>query len=128
MSGATIAAEVRDATEELQSHFGARVAWEPDGEGGAVVTIEKVELGEGWTRTEAPLRFVVPYNFPATPPYPYYLPRDAHPQGAWPTALQPIEWRGASAIQVSLRNSRWDTARDGLLGCVLQVAAWLREQ
>jgi hypothetical protein len=128
VSGATMTADVRDATEGLEIHFGDRVAWESDGEGGAVVTIEEIELGKAWTRTEAPLRFVAPYNFPAAPPYPYYLPRDAHPQGPWPTALQPIEWRGAPAIQVSLRNNRWDPARDSLLGCVLQVAAWLREQ
>ncbi len=128
MSVAALTAEVSDATADLEDHFGDRVAWETDGEGGAVVTVERIELGKGWTRPEAPLRFVVPYNFPAAPPYPYYLPRDAHPQGSWPPALQPIEWRGAPVIQVSLRNTRWDPARDGLIGCVLQVAAWLREQ
>ena len=31
-------------------------------------------------------------------------------------------------IQVSLRNNHWDPARDNVVGCVLQVAAWLHQQ
>ena len=128
MNVATLAPEVDEALHELEDHFGDDFASEPDGQGGALVAIDKISLGKTWTKTKVSLRFVVPYNFPATPPYPYYLPRDAHPSGTWPAALQPIEWRGAPVIQVSLRHNRWDATRDSLLGCVLQVTAWLREQ
>lgn len=127
MSSDSITADVQDAVDEFEAHFGRRVAYESDGEGGALVTILGVELAERWGCAAAALRFAIPYNYPATPPYPYYLPREAQPAAPWPQALQPIDWRGEPMIQVSLRNNNWDPARDSVVGCVLQVAAWLRE-
>ena len=67
------------------------MTYESEGDGGALVTIGEVKLAEGWGRTAAPLRFVIPFTYPATPPSPYYLPRDAQPAAPWPQALQPIE-------------------------------------
>jgi hypothetical protein len=128
VSAATLAADVGEAVEELQAYFGDRLTAEPEADGGALITIARVELAASWGRRRAPLRFVIPYNYPAIPPYPYYLPREAEPPGAWPPALQPIDWQGAPMIQVSLRNNNWDPARDNVLGCVLQVTDWLRAQ
>jgi hypothetical protein len=120
--------EVSDAVGELQGHYGARLDHQPEDDGGALVTIKMVELGASWGGAKAPLCFVIPYNYPAVPPYPYYLPREVEPSGVWPPALQPIEWRGTPMIQVSLRNNNWDPARDSILGCVLQVTDWLRSR
>lgn len=126
MTAPAVTADVADAIGELRTHFGAGVDAEPDGTGGAIVTVGGVKLADGWGRASAPVRFVVPYNYPATPPYPYYMPRECQPPGPWPQALQPVDWRGEAMIQVSLRNTNWDPARDTVVGCVLQVAAWLR--
>lgn len=120
--------EVAEALAELEDHFGRRVSHEADGQGGAIATLEALDLPASWACSKAPMRFVVPYNFPATPPYPYYLPQEVQPPTPWHQALQPIEWRGESMIQVSLRNNNWDPARDRILGCILQVADWLRAQ
>jgi hypothetical protein len=128
LSSAVLNEDVADALEEIGAHFGHRLAHESDGQGGAIVTIEDIELPSAWSLDAAPMRFVVPYNFPATPPYPYYLPQAVQPPAPWSPALQPIEWRGEAMIQVSLRNNSWDPARDSVLGCVLQVCDWLRAQ
>lgn len=128
MSVASLNPEIAEAVEEILAHFGHRASREPDGQGGALVTVEDVDLPASWARQTAPLRFMVPYNFPATPPYPFYLPKDVQPPTPWHQAMQPIEWRGEQMIQVSLRNNNWDPARDRVLGCILQVGDWLRAQ
>jgi len=128
LSATAVTADVADALTEIGVHYGRRASHEPDGEGGALIVIQGVELPVSWGRKIAPLHFVIPFNFPATPPYPYYLPQDVQPPPPWHQALQPIEWRGESMIQVSLRNANWNAAKDSIVGCVMQVSAWLRSQ
>jgi hypothetical protein len=128
VNATALTAEVADAIGEIEAHYGRRASHEPDGQGGALVVLKEVELPSSWARRKAPLQFVIPFNFPATPPYPYYLPQDVQPPPPWHQAMQPIEWRGAQMIQVSLRNSNWSPARDNIVGCVMQVADWLASQ
>ena len=123
-----LTAEVAAALAEIEGHYGRRVRHEPDGQGGALVVIEEIQLPASWAGQRAPLYFAIPFNFPAIAPYPYYLPQDVQPPPPWHQALQPIEWRGAPMIQVSLRNANWSPARDNILGCLMQVSGWLRSQ
>jgi hypothetical protein len=123
---AVVAVEVEAARGELESEFPGAIAMEPDGAGGAYMGVEGIELGERWSAARSTLTFHVPYNYPAASPYPYYLPADCAPKGAWPAALQQVHWRDREMIQVSLRHNNWDPERDRVLGCVLQVAAFLR--
>jgi hypothetical protein len=125
---AALTAEVGAALAEIEGHYGRRVRHEPDGQGGALVVIEEVGLPATWARRSAPLHFVVPFNFPALAPYPYYIPQDVQPPAPWHQAMQPIEWRGMPMIQVSLRNANWRPAQDSILGCLLQVTEWLRSR
>ena len=128
MSTTTATVEVINAIKDLEAVLPGRVRSEPDGFGGAYVTVEDIELGPGWSRPSAPLTFHVPYNYPAAAIYPYYLPPDARPLNSSPPALQQVVWRGNPATQVSLRHTRWDPVRDNALGCVFQVRSWLRSQ
>lgn len=120
-----VSPHVAKAVEELADAFGG-VAAEPDGSGGAYVTVSDVELGQKWSRPSAPLTFHLPFNYPAASPYPYYLPGDLGVEDPWPPALQRIQWRDRQVIQVSLRHNNWDPVRDRVLGCILQVQEWLR--
>jgi hypothetical protein len=116
------------ARRSLEKAFRGRVSYEPDGSGGAYVTVQGVELSDRFARPTAPLTFQLAYNYPAAAPYPFYLPGDATLSGAWPPALQPIEWRGMRVIQVSLRHNNWDPHRDTAVGCVVQISSWLQAQ
>jgi hypothetical protein len=128
VSEATLTDEVAEALGELERAFVGAVTQEADGAGGAYVTVDGIELGDGWDAGCAALTFHLPYNYPAASPYPYYLPGDLSPTGNWPPALQRIRWRDRDVIQISLRHNRWDPERDRVVGCVLQVAEWLRRQ
>jgi hypothetical protein len=121
----TVNPEVADALSRLRDQYGRRLASEPDGAGGALVAISRVRLGSGCSQASTTLRFILPFNFPSLPPYPYYVPRTAGPKEPWPPALQPVEWRGDSVIQISLRNNNWNPGQDSIVGCVMHVAAWL---
>lgn len=125
---ATVAPDVAEGIAELEQAFPGRVRFEPDGSGGAYVTVEDIDLGPRFSTSAAALTFQLAYNYPAAAPYPFYLPADASPTGAWPQALQPIEWRGFRVIQVSLRHTNWDPHRDTAVGSVVQVASWLQAQ
>jgi hypothetical protein len=122
---AVVAEEAAAALGELEFEFPGAVSHEPDGSGGAYVTVGGIEMGESWNMAQVPLTFHLPYNYPSASVYPYYLPGDLEPR-QWPPALQRIQWRDRNVIQVSLRHNNWDPERDRVLGCVLQVADWLR--
>jgi hypothetical protein len=123
-----VASEVDAALEELEEEFPGAVSSEPDGAGGTYITIEGVGLGGGWSVSEAPLSFHLPYNYPFAAPYPYYLPAGVIPKQGMVEALQQVHWQGREMIQVSLRHNNWDPERDRVLGCMRQVSAWFLNQ
>jgi hypothetical protein len=116
---------VTEAVGELEDFCSEEVALEPDGSGGAYVTIP-IDLGPSWSASAAPLTFHLSFNYPAASPYPYYLPGSLSLAGPWPPALQRIQWRDRNVIQVSLRHNNWDPHLDRVLGCILQVKEWLQ--
>ena len=128
MSATAIADTVARALEELEQVFPGAVTHEPDGTGGAYVTVAGCELGDRWTRPVAAVSFHVPFNYPWAAIYPYYLPGDAWPVGPAPPALQRIVWRGREVVQVSLRHNQWNPQIDNALGSVRQVLHRLRQQ
>ena len=121
-----VATEVETALVELEEEFPGAVSSEADEAGGAYITVERFELGEGWSAGEAPLSFHLPYNYPSAAPYPYFLPAHVSPDRGLVEGLQEVHWRERPMIQVSLRHNNWDPERDRVLGCLRQLAAWLR--
>ena len=82
MSVAPLAPEVAAALGELESAYPGAVSAEPDGAGGAYVTVDEIDLGDSWSIERAPVTFHLPYNYPAASPYPYYLPAELNLTGA----------------------------------------------
>lgn len=128
MSDAVVVGDVAEALEELREAFPGVMSDEPDGSGGAYVTVDRIELNERWSAETTSLTFHLPFNYPAASPYPYYVPGELSLSAPWPPALQRVQWRGRNVIQVSLRHASWDPTRDRVTGCVMQVADWLRSQ
>jgi hypothetical protein len=123
-----LSSDVARGIHELEAAFPGRVTDEQDGSGGSFVTVDSIDLGSRWSRSNAPLTFHLPYNYPAGAIYPFYLPGDVTPVSELPPALQVVDWRGARVIQVSLRHSNWDPRRDNAVGAVMQTQAWLKRQ
>jgi hypothetical protein len=121
MTTAALPPDVGRAIEELEGAFPGRVRVTSD-EAGGVVELTDVELGPGWSARSGSLWFLVPFHYPDAAIYPYYVTGATHPAGG---ALQGVSWRGAPAIQVSLRHNGWDPARDTALGSVHLTRSWL---
>lgn len=119
---ATVTAAITEAVAELERLFGS-VDVEPDGTGGAYVTVRELDLGERWTPKVVPLSFQLAYNYPYAAVYPFYCPAGLQRAdgGAWPPALQQVMWRDRSVVQISLRANRWSPAHDSAAGAVAQV-------
>ena len=121
---ADVADSVRTAIAELERVFSVNAS--PTGDGGAVVTVHGLDVGERWRPSLIELTFDIPYNYPHAPIYPYYTEPELEraDSGTWPPALQRVAWRGAQRTQISLRATRWNPAVDTAVGAVLQVQRW----
>ena len=126
MTQLALPAELARGIEELEAAFPERVSVEPD-EAGAIIHIDAVPLGPGWTPNVGALSFLLPYHYPDAAIYPYYV-TGATPARVADGALQQVSWRGAPASQVSLRHNRWNPAHDTALGSALLTLSRLRRQ
>jgi Prokaryotic E2 family E len=129
LSPPDVAAPVELAIGELDSDFD-RIEVEPDGAGGAFLTIKNLELGEGWKPPHSDIAFQILFNYPYAPVYPFYVTAalERADGGAFPQALQRVTWRGREAVQVSLRANRWQPQHDNASGAVTQVRHWFQTQ
>jgi hypothetical protein len=125
MSTLELSAAIAAAVAELERDFGS-VAVEPDGEGGAFVRVEDVDVGEGWVPRLVPIEFQVQYNYPFAAIYPYYtVPEIRRANGSgWPSGLQRVDWRGRQVAQISLRSPRWQPNIETAASNLAQVRHW----
>jgi hypothetical protein len=121
-----VAEAVRRAVVQLERDF--QVSLEPIGDGGAILTVRDLDIGERWQPTPIDLTFEVAFNYPYAAIYPFYTTSELARAdgGAWPSALQHVAWRGAQRTQVSLRANRWNPQVDTAYGAVMQVTRWFR--
>jgi hypothetical protein len=119
---------VTNAVAELRLDHDV-VVIEPDGEGGAYVTVEDVDLGPQWEPQRIDLSFHLPFNYPFAAVYPFYGPSDLRraDSGECPPVIQRVEWRGRPVAQISLRASRWQPQIDTASGAVAQVRYWFKD-
>lgn len=128
MNTIVIAQEAARALQQLEEAFPGRLSSEPDGLGGALVAITEARMPTGWPATHSALMFVIPFNFPAIPVYPYYIEAEAAPPGALGEGLQRVDWRGRAVLQLSLRHNAWRPGLDTVVGSVLQAMDWLQQR
>ena len=127
MNTTLVAQEAVVALAELEKVFPGRVSSERYGR-----RRDRRDRGRanarGMATNHSRLMFVIPFSFPAIPVYPYYIGADAAPEGALDHALQRIDWRGQSVLQLSLRHTAWRPGLDTILGSVLQAMDWLNSR
>lgn len=127
MTAATLSPDISRAIEELEEAFPGRVTVAAADSAGAIVRVSETELSARWSRPHGDLWFLIPYHYPDAAIYPYYL-TGATASGGIIGGLQPVEWRGMPATQISLRHNGWNPNLDTALGSVLQTQSWLRAQ
>ncbi|WP_410611103.1 hypothetical protein [Amycolatopsis sp. lyj-109] len=98
--------EVEAAVAAVRAHFaGKPVEVLPDGAGGATLVVSDVHLGDRYTPRTSWLGFHVSSAYPQADIYPHYIARvsrtDGQPHGQ---AVQPVDWNGRQALQLSRRS------------------------
>ena len=121
--------EVAQAVEELRSSFAdAEIVARDANNGGAVITINPVELGPGYIPQRTWIKFAVSYQYPYADIYPLFVRPDltradgqAHGEG-----ITVASFDGEQALQLSRINNRLNPAIDTAVLKVTKVIQWLQ--
>lgn len=122
---------ITQAIDEIQEAYpGATVTTREDGEGGAFVIVEDVELGHPYNQPTTWVGFRVTFQYPYADVYPYFVRGDlSRVDGrTLGEALSAATFESRTAIQVSRRSNRRDAAFDTAYLKLLRVMEWLRQR
>ena len=107
--------EVANGIEDLKRQFSsARVVIREDGQGGAYVVMDPIDLGEKLTPRESWIGFQIPAQYPYADIYPVFISANVRRANgrAFEVPVTPgHRFEGRPALQVSRRNS---AAQNGL--------------
>ena len=121
--------EVERAVEELRACFAdTEVDAVGTGDGGARVTIARVDPGPSYVQCETWVRFAISYQYPHADVYPLFVRpdlarADGRPHGE---GFARAEFHSEKALQLSRRSNRLNPATDTAALKVAKVLEWLR--
>jgi len=127
MTTPSFADAVATAVNELRIEFSpAVVTAEPDGEGGAHVRLDPVELGSPILQKTTWVAFRIPYNYPYADVYPHFVRPDLRVDGgALSAGMSQVQFLGVPAVQLSRRSNRRVAESDTAAVKLRKVVSWL---
>lgn len=120
--------EVAAAIHEIEGAYPhATVTPKEDGEGGALVIVDPVNLGPPYQQADTWVGFHITHLYPQADIYPHHVRRDLArlDNQALGSATSPSTFLGRDSTQLSRRGNRWDATRDTALLKVQRVIVWL---
>ena len=123
--------EVVHAVGELRSSFAdAEVVARDAINGGAVVTIDPVELGPGYIPQRTWIKFAISFQYPYADIYPLFVRPDLVRTDGQPhvEGITSASFDGDPALQLSRRSTRLNPAIDTAALKVAKVIQWLQAQ
>jgi hypothetical protein len=123
--------EVSTAIEELKRQFSASVLTvREDGQGGAYVVMDPVQLGEKFRPTTTWVGFQIPAQYPYADIYPVFMSADV--KRADGVALQaPVtaghSFEGKGALQISRRSAAAQSGSQKAVAKILKVLDFLEK-
>ena len=122
-------AAVRRALEELERAFpDSLMTVQEDGEGGATVIIEGMELGAPYEQAATWVGFRIGFQYPYADVYPHFVREDLKRHDGRPLGegMSLASFVGRSAIQVSRRSNNLNPETQTAALKLLKVLEWLR--
>ena len=120
--------EVAAAIAEIERAYPtASTSVKEDGQGGALLIVDPIELGEPYVQADTWVGFHITHLYPTADIYPHHVRRDlaridSQPLGA---ATSASTFAGRESIQLSRRGNRWEPTRDTALLKLHRVMSWL---
>jgi hypothetical protein len=110
-----------------------RTVYLDDGQGGAFVIVEDLDLGPAFTPTTSWVGFAIPNLYPRADVYPHFVRPDLirADRAALTTPLNPgnvMPGFSRPAIMVSRRSNRWDPGRDTAALKLQRILLWFSQQ
>jgi hypothetical protein len=121
--------QIEKAIIEVRSSFpDCRVEVEPDGAGGAYVTVHDVPLGPPYAQAKIWVGFQITFQYPYADVYPHFTCAElARTDGrSLGEGLGNASWHGRPATQLSRRSNKLNPATDTAALKLLKVMQWLR--
>jgi hypothetical protein len=125
---------VHEAINEVARAFpDCPTAYLDDGQGGAFMVVEGLDLGPAFTPNKSWVGFAIPNLYPRADVYPHFVRPDLAraDSAALTTPLNPghaLPGFNRPAIMVSRRSNRWDPGRDTAALKLQRVVLWFRQQ
>jgi hypothetical protein len=126
-----VTAEVDAATDEIRQNWPeSEVAVREDGQGGAIVIVEQVQLEGPFAQDETWIGFQITFQYPYSDVYPHFVRGDLARADGEPLGegMSPTQYEGRPAVQVSRRSNHLNPAIDTALIKLLKVLDWLRSR
>lgn len=121
--------EVSSAIDEIRELFPeASVKTEEDGQGGAYVEVEPVDLGEKYKPASSWCGFHITFQYPRADVYPHFMSAGITrvDNSAFGQGVSGQQWRGKPALQLSRRSNRLDPAIDTAATKLAKVITWFK--
>jgi hypothetical protein len=130
MTTANVLPSVASAIDDIKSEFlEAVITIAPDGQGGARVCLDGVQLRSPRFQGVTWIGFYITFVYPNADIYPHYVRPDLIINGSAAAPLHPNhEFMGRSAIMVSRVNRSHDPSTDTALLKLHKVIEWLNDQ
>lgn len=122
-------ADVKQAVEEVRTSFpNSVVVAEDDGQGGAFVRVEPLDIGEKYVPSKTWCAFHVTFQYPRADVYPHHIGSDVKrgDNSAFGQGVSPQHWRNSPSLQLSRRSNRLDPSIDSAATKLAKVIAWFR--
>jgi len=123
--------EVQTAIEQIKAAFVDHpVTIEEDSDGGAVVVVGDLSIGEQYEPSRSWVGFRITFQYPHADVYPHFLDgsvkrRDGAALGE---SFSGTTWEARPAIQVSRKSNRMNPAVDTGATKLLKVLEWVRSR
>ena len=121
--------EVLKAVQDLRAVFpDATIEAEDDGQGGAYVEVEPVDLGDTYNPARTWCGFHITFQYPRSDVYPHFLGGEVRrvDNCGFGQGVTQGQWRGRQALQLSRRSNRLDPNVDTAATKLAKVVAWFR--
>ena len=121
--------EVQKAIDEIRELFpGVELKAEDDGQGGAFVEVEPIDLGEKYSPSQTWCGFHITFQYPRSDVYPHFLGADVKrgDGSAFGQGVSMQQWRGKPALQLSRRSNRLDPTVDTAATKLAKVISWFK--
>jgi len=130
-----MAAEIKPKVEEavalLKPRYGAtHIQADPDGQGGAFVTVDKVPLGAPFQQSDTWVGFQLTAVFPYADVYPHFTQPDLTRMdgAALGEGTSLASFRDQPALQLSRRSKNVEPSPEMAIRKLLRVLAWLQRK